>query len=506
VYVIDEVHMLTSEAFNALLKTLEEPPAHVIFILATTEPQKLPETILSRCQRFDFRRGSVSVLRQNLAAICEREGIAITGEALEYVARRGAGSFRDSVSLLDQLSAYGTEEITVELVEDVLGSVPGALIAGLAESLLSGDAAAGLRAINAAIDGGAEPRQFLAEILDYLRAVLLLYVGGADRLDYLGDERRAEMEVLAAGHPGAAGLLVRALRLFNEAGQGLRNAARPQVPLELAYLEAILPNLAEGGPAAAQAAAGAPASAPRAAEATPAARATESPLPGDVAAEARPPRGEGHAPAEAVSPAPAESRAADGPQIPAGGPQAVPAAAPKAAAERRLTLEWVQGNWNIILMRVKALDPKIRALLNSAYPVAVRDDRVVIGCEAAFHRDTLADDRRRVVLEQLLSEVCGVACVAEFVIKADVREALRGDVPSARPPADLFVGPASPGVSGPATPAASPGPAQGAGAGEDEIRTQLLNHPVIREMQRRGGQIADVDVFGSENAGGDDGK
>ena len=172
VYVIDEVHMLTNEAFNALLKTLEEPPSHVIFILCTTEPYRLPDTVLSRCQRFDFRKGSVAVLKDKLGTICRQEGIAIAPDALDYIARRSTGSFRDAESLLDQLAAYGSSEITLELVHQVLGSVPSALVTRLIASLLVGDVGTGLQAINQAMDGGAEPRQFLGEILDHLRALI----------------------------------------------------------------------------------------------------------------------------------------------------------------------------------------------------------------------------------------------------------------------------------------------------------------------------------------------
>ena len=139
VYVIDEVHMLTKEAFNALLKTLEEPPPHVIFILCTTEAQNLPATMLSRCQRFDFRRGATSVLVRNLQNIAEHEGIAIAPDALEFIARRATGSFRDAVSLLDQLAAYGAREITLAQVQSILGSVSVSVVAQLVFSLVKGD-------------------------------------------------------------------------------------------------------------------------------------------------------------------------------------------------------------------------------------------------------------------------------------------------------------------------------------------------------------------------------
>ncbi|MBC7240071.1 MAG: AAA family ATPase, partial [Chloroflexi bacterium] len=182
VYVIDEVHMLTTEAFNALLKTLEEPPAHVIFILCTTEPHRLPDTILSRCQRFDFRRGSVNTIADKLRRICAAEGLSITPEAIQRIARRAGGSFRDAESLLDQLASFSTGEITASLVEAVLGTPALSLILDVVRSVAMADIPLGLKAINRAIDEGAEPQQFLSEVLEHLRALLLLRVGGEEHL------------------------------------------------------------------------------------------------------------------------------------------------------------------------------------------------------------------------------------------------------------------------------------------------------------------------------------
>jgi len=154
VYVIDEVHMLTDPAFNALLKTLEEPPPHAIFVLATTEPQRIPLTVLSRCQRFDFRRVSMANLLLKLERICAQEGVRAQPEALAAIARHATGSFRDAESLLDQLVSFGIEEIKAEDVQRVLGSAPEAVVAGIAQAVISGDAAAGLSWINEALDGG----------------------------------------------------------------------------------------------------------------------------------------------------------------------------------------------------------------------------------------------------------------------------------------------------------------------------------------------------------------
>lgn len=177
VYIIDEVHMLTKEAFNALLKTLEEPPEHVKFIFATTEPQKIPITILSRCQRFDFAGVDSANIAERLRQIAEAEGVGIDDEALQVLAVRAAGSMRDSQSLLEQLLAVADGQITAEAVNTLLGIAPAARVAELAEALADRDAAAGLSALDAAVRGGADPGQVLDQLMGYYRDVMAVAVG-----------------------------------------------------------------------------------------------------------------------------------------------------------------------------------------------------------------------------------------------------------------------------------------------------------------------------------------
>jgi DNA polymerase III subunit gamma/tau len=462
VYVIDEVHMLTNEAFNALLKTLEEPPAHVIFILCTTEPYRLPETVLSRCQRFDFRRGSVAVLMDKLRRICEREGIAIEPAALEFIARRATGSFRDAESLLDQLAAYGASEITLAQVQAVLGSVSYELVADLAESLLARDVPSGLRLINQAIDNGAEPRQFLGEVLDYLRAVMLLQAGAAGDLLNVGPEVREQMQGLVEEYTPSVGMLMRALRLFNDAGQGLRTAVRAQLPLELAFVEAT--TMPEGG----QAAPGDEVQEPAP---------TRRPRPGRPAPETGEPASGAESPPQAPmveAPHPAVANPEPVGSAPPGG-GATEAASPAAGG---LTLDWVRGHWSQVLTKMKAVSPQVQALLNSAEPAFVEGDLVTLSCEAAFHRDTLAEEKKRELVEQVLSQVLGCACRVTCVVG--------GTAP--RPPAEAK----------PRRESTSAGDLSAAGNERVSARDELLNHPAVKELQRRGGRIASVSVFGED--------
>jgi DNA polymerase-3 subunit gamma/tau len=186
IYIIDEVHMLSGSAFNALLKTLEEPPEHVKFIFATTEPQKIPITILSRCQRFDFAGISTSAIQARLAQIAESEGVEIETEALQILASRAAGSMRDSQSLLEQLLAVGQRRITKDAVNVLLGIAPAERLSGLVQYLVARDAAAALTELDATIHSGVEIGLLLDQLVGYFRDVMAAAVGcRADQLIYV---------------------------------------------------------------------------------------------------------------------------------------------------------------------------------------------------------------------------------------------------------------------------------------------------------------------------------
>src|SRR5512136_1083238 len=234
VYIIDEVHMLTEPAFNALLKTLEEPPPHAIFVLATTDPHKVPATIVSRCQRHDFRRLTLAEITKRLNEIVADEGLTAAPEALTLIARQATGAMRDAESLLDQLAASGNA-ITVAQAQATLGAGPIEIISAVAEGLAEGNTARGLDAINRALDRGADARQLARQITDHLRQLMLIKVGGDKLLD-IPNEQRPAMDAQAARL--GTQQIVRAVKLFNQAASDLRTSWQPQLPLELAYVEA----------------------------------------------------------------------------------------------------------------------------------------------------------------------------------------------------------------------------------------------------------------------------
>ena len=237
IYIIDEVHMLSTAAFNALLKTLEEPPPHAIFILATTEIHKIPATVLSRCQRHEFRRVPVGEITKQLASICKSEGIDYEPDALTTIARQSAGGMRDAISLLDQLASTG-EKITVALTQSVLGTATSATVLGLVDAVQNADPAAGLECIHAALDAGADPRSLARQIVDYLRAVLLVQMGNGNQV-----EAPSEVRARMTTHAGAFSTsdVLRMMKAFNAAATDLRGGWQPALSLELAFAEVLEP-------------------------------------------------------------------------------------------------------------------------------------------------------------------------------------------------------------------------------------------------------------------------
>lgn len=237
VYIIDEVHMLSNAAFNALLKTLEEPPPHAIFILATTAIHKIPATVLSRCQRHEFRRIPTSDIIAQLKKISEKEGLLVEESALSLIARQSTGSLRDAISLLDLLSSTG-EHITLTATQTVLGTATNQLVVELVNALLDSQHADGLNCIQQALDGGIDPQQFARQLVNYLRSVLLIQFENKEQVDTI-----PEMLSLMSEHARVFKTthLMTTLRLFNKAASEKTRSGwqQPSLHLELAFAEAV---------------------------------------------------------------------------------------------------------------------------------------------------------------------------------------------------------------------------------------------------------------------------
>ncbi len=235
IYIIDEVHMLSQSAFNALLKTLEEPPAHVLFILATTEVHKIPVTILSRCQRYDFKKVSVDKIREQLASITSKEEINIQDETLYIIAQEADGSLRDSLSLMDQLIATFGTDIKHEEALSVLGILDRTLVKSSLEGIIKKDPKFCINVLNRAIEKGISPKRFAEDLLRTLRYALLIRTCGKESITDLSDEDKTSLSELLKD------ISVETVEsLFNLMLEGAENIQRsfyPQMALELILIK-----------------------------------------------------------------------------------------------------------------------------------------------------------------------------------------------------------------------------------------------------------------------------
>lgn len=231
VYIIDEVHMLTKEAFNALLKTMEEPPEHVKFILCTTEPHKVPATIQSRCQRFDFRNIPASAIARHLAEVVKQEKLKADPELIHAVAVHGNGSMRDALSLLDRLMATGEKTLTLALLEDLLGLPDRTLVGRLIDTLADGDPAEALRATGELLNKGVSGEQLLQTLSERLRDLMVLNAcgRGTDLVD-LSDEARAEEADRAARFDPAG--LTHMIAVCESVQRALKSSPAPRALLD----------------------------------------------------------------------------------------------------------------------------------------------------------------------------------------------------------------------------------------------------------------------------------
>ncbi len=237
VYIIDEVHMLSQSAFNALLKTLEEPPPHVIFILATTAPQKVPVTVLSRCQHLSFKRVPFEEMKARLRRITAEEGIRITEEAVELVARAAEGSLRDALTLVDQLSAF-SEEVTESEVRDLLGLTDADLVIRMTDALLKGERREIISLIEALYDSGTDFRAFARELMQFIRTLLVSKITGTVSETELTEVAREYVKKALSGATEEELTLLLSEAIKTEAE--VRNAFSPRIALEMGLIRASL--------------------------------------------------------------------------------------------------------------------------------------------------------------------------------------------------------------------------------------------------------------------------
>lgn len=242
VYIIDEVHMLTKEAFNALLKTLEEPPENVVFILATTEPHKVISTIKSRCQRFDFGLFATADLSARMRYICAQEGVSITEQALTLIARAAQGGMRDAISILDQAIAFAGERVTVDDVTTILGKVDQQILAEIVQVIATHDTETGLTLVNQIANQGRDLYQFVQDLLYHLRDLLLIKECGLEKM-LLDIPVEAQADLASQAEKLALRDLIRCMEILSETDQKLKFTNQPRLILEMAIIKLASPKL-----------------------------------------------------------------------------------------------------------------------------------------------------------------------------------------------------------------------------------------------------------------------
>jgi len=372
VYIIDEVHILSTAAFNALLKTLEEPPAHAMFILATTEVHRIPATVLSRCQRHEFRRIPVVEIVALLERIAQDEGIQVEPEALTLVARQATGSMRDAISLLDQLASTG-KTVTLEMAQSILGTATSQAVLDVWEALLASDSTAGLQCIHRALDGGSDPRQFARQMVEYMRSLLMVRMGNADQVD-ASPEVRAQMARHA--HSIEVLELLRIIQAFNRAAVEARASWMPALPLEMAFIESLEKPQ--------------PASSPTAIPPEPPRHATRSP---------------GKPAPKVITPEPAQS---DSPGSPEPNEPSIPVDPTEARRFNEL--------WHQLLEAIRKANPNLYGLVNSAKTRRLVNGILTLG----FSGDVLKEKMEKgeniqsaqAIISQIFGETVVIRCEA----------------------------------------------------------------------------------------------
>lgn len=437
VYIIDEVHMLSSSAANALLKTLEEPPPQVIFVLATTEAHKVLPTTMSRCQRFDFRRLSLADTIAKLESVAEAEGIKIEPEALRLVARSSGGSLRDAENLLEQLSTFYSREIQLQHAQEALGLTGDSRVKELAGQIVSGDISAGIRTLASVNADGLDLKRFSRELVTFLRQLLLVKTGAGETADLTADETR---EMKETAESVSLGQILAAVKSFGQLDNGTDFSST--LPLELALMDAATP---EETPPAPEPKAATP---PIINKATiPAAKPAEKPkAPAEKPAavsESKPPKEEikpiekpVEKPVAHKAEAPKAKTEEEPPKAATKKEAAVekpPQPAPKTAEGQKDNLSRLQQEWNNIIEKAPSKLKRTAALaiLRSAgvTPVAINNSTVILSFKYPVHKEKIEELENKRVTAEVISGFLGQAYQVECICEPEenhlVREAQR---------------------------------------------------------------------------------
>ena len=421
VYVIDEVHMLTSQSFNALLKTLEEPPGHVVFVLATTEAHKVLPTIVSRTQRFDFRRISAEILEEHLTHVAKLESIDIEPDAIAHIARHAEGSARDALAALEQLASFG-DTVTADAAERLLGRRSEDTFFEAFDAIAAGDMGAVFRAVQTFVAQGADLRQLAFDALEHTRTLLLLKAAPeAEELIDVALDDRARLASQALQFTPST--LLRTLDLLGQAIIEMRNAPNHRLLLEVALVRAAAPDTdpsptgllgrlerlerrigIEGAPPAVE---------------------TQIPAPPPVK--------------EKAAPKPAAKTAAQKkapPQEPA--PTSAPAATPPPVVDASgVGLSHLRDAWSGVMKEVNKVSKRVGGFLHSSRPVSFEDDLLLVEVQFEFHAKTMADPDNAEKLRSAIHAALGISPKLTFVERGGTAPSEPEVAPEPEPEPDI---------------------------------------------------------------------
>lgn len=413
VFIIDEVHMLSSSAWNALLKTIEEPPDRVILILATTEVAKVPATIISRCQRFDFHKISPESLVERLKKIAEAEHVEVEKDVLYAIARHADGGLRDAESMLGQIMALGEEKITIEVASIVLPYSAFSLVLDMVGILARRASGEALSFISALVEDGVELRAFLDELLEFSRKLLLTKFSGSLQEFAVGFDTAMAERILGYAKEFETKDLMRLLEVLVKSREAMPKAKITQLPLEMAVVD-FCEGRGKSEPVfIAQPKHEAPSlHVPKEATAV-------KPVSKEIKqSEAKP---EAVKEAEPIQTAPESLQNETVPQLALGGEK------PAVTVNGQVTLERAMELWPEFVKRVQAQVLSLRIPLSVGRPIAVLDDILQIAVEHKINADKLNDVKSRLVLESVLAELFGVSLRVQGIIaKAPVSEDASG--------------------------------------------------------------------------------
>ncbi|NTW27463.1 MAG: DNA polymerase III subunit gamma/tau [Candidatus Moranbacteria bacterium] len=417
VYIIDEVHMLSTGAFNALLKTLEEPPAHVIFILATTEIHKVPETIISRCQRYDFTRLSLEHIIEKLSTIAKNENVSIEKNALEMIAIAAEGGMRDAESLLSQVMALEDKKITAKEVEEILGTTQRQSLEAMVSYLLSKNAASAITLVNELSRDGYDLDVFNKSFLNYLRQVMLVSVDEklAKIFAYeLTKDQSSALVEQAKNHSPKELLLI--IQCFSEIQGKMKSAFIPQLPLEMAIIKAVSPTSA---PIQATAQTQNIAPTPRPVQAAPSAPQMSTPVPTQTISTPAAPQTPKMDPISPFTPqsaevAPIKSQPSEKAPI---SPSVEPTLVKNEAqiADSGFTLNDVKKHWGQFIIEIKQKNHSLSAVLQSCQPVDVTAGIVTVATKFTFHKDKLNEYGNKLTLEEVFAKILGLRLLMKVI-------------------------------------------------------------------------------------------